>query len=88
MKKHLRIKANVNSKKKIVKCRKGIIFIKQCLNKEKLPKLRKIYLMNNDLKNDQKFITSVRNEITQRELESKFKYKKQNEKLLKELEKE
>lgn len=68
-----RIKNYWNLKKKIEKCKSTIEFIKDCLNNETMPNFSRLCLANNELNNNKPFIKYIRSQITNRELDNKFR---------------
>ena len=80
------ISTYVNSRKKIEKCSRGISFINDCLKNEKMPNFSRINLANGELNGNSRFVNSIRNEVTQEELNNKYKCRKKNWQTIQKLE--
>ena len=69
------IKKLIKITEKLVRRKPSIEFIKTCLNNGRPPDFSRINLANNELKNDQRFLSYIRWQVTERELDNKCKYK-------------
>lgn len=70
----------VKNTKKLEKCKAGIRFINECLKNECFPNFSRINLANDTLNNSERFVRYIRHQVTEKELENKYKIRKNLEK--------